>query len=439
MTPLTAAGAALWSRRRPGRADPDRCDSDNLAYTPEISRKRLLLPRCKINSANRVERSGAGSFGTAPIVPEIGALSVLHASLSLVNPASDGNGRPTSGRRALEPPEPFRATTSAVSRGLRQGAARSTSTGARGPVAKLLDRQHGVLSHNQAVTLGIGMSAIAYKIQPGGPWQRIFPGVYVTERSAPTIDQLDMAALLYARSSSLLTGRAALRRYGILPTATGIVDVLVPVASRLADRSYVRLHRTRRMPATFFRQGAIRFTAIPRAITDAALGAPSVRDMRAIVCVGVDRGRCTLQDLAAELGQSRLRNSAQLRAVIEDVARGIRSGPEGDLMDLIDRSDLPTPLYNPRLYLGDAFVAMPDAWWEAHGVAAEVDSREYHFEEADWENTMQRDARMTAIGIRVLHFTPRRIRAEPDLVIATIRRTLQIGAPVSGIRTVPSD
>jgi hypothetical protein len=253
------------------------------------------------------------------------------------------------------------------------------------------------------------------------------------------VDQLDIAALLYAGSRSMLTGRAALRRYGILPGYAGPVEVLVPTTSSRADLGYIRLHRTRRMPATFFRQGAIRFAAVPRAVTDAALGAASVRDMRAIVCLGVDKGRCTLEDLAAELGYSRLRNSVQLRAVIDDVARGIRSGPEGDLMDLIDRSDLPAPLYNPRLYLGDAFLAMPDAWWEAFGVAAEVDSREYHFEEADWEHTMQRDARLTAAGTRVLHFTPRRIRVEPDLVIATIRRTLQIGAPVPGLRTVPSD
>jgi hypothetical protein len=32
-------------------------------------------------------------------VPEIGALSVLHASLSLVKPASDGNGRPPTAER----------------------------------------------------------------------------------------------------------------------------------------------------------------------------------------------------------------------------------------------------------------------------------------------------------------------------------------------------
>jgi hypothetical protein len=351
-----------------------------------------------------------------------------------VDAASDQSGGPTSGRTP-ESREPFLPAASAASRGARRGPSRQNGGKGRDPLAKLLDKQFGVLSRSQATTLGIGMSSIAYRIQPGGAWQRIFPGVYLTEASTPTVDQLDMAALLYAGRASLLTGRAALRRYGFLPGATGIVDVLVPAASQRADRSYVRVHRTRRMPSQYYCQGAIRFTAIPRAVTDAALAANNVRDMRAIVCLGVDRGS-SLEDLAAELGQSRLRNSVRLRAVMADVARGIRSGPEGDLMDLIDRSSLPAPVYNPRLYVGDVFLASPDAWWEAFGVAVEVDSREYHFDEADWEHTMQRHARMTAAGISVLHFTPRRVRFEPQLVISTIRQTLQTGGPVAGLRTI---
>jgi hypothetical protein len=46
---------------------------------------------------------------------------------------------------------------------------------------------------------------------------------------------------------------------------------------------------------------------------------------------------------------------------------------------------------------------------------------------------------MTAAGIRVLHFTPQRIRREPEAVISTIRHTLQVGRLVTGLRTVVSD
>ena len=107
-------------------------------------------------------------------------------------------------------------------------------------------------------------------------------------------------------------------------------------------------------------------------------------------------------------------------------------------MDLIKRAGLPAPLYNPRLFLTGEFLAMPDAWWEAVGVAAEVGSREYHFDEAAWNETMRRHDRMTVAGIRVLHFSPARIRSEPDWVIETIRKTLASGQPIPGLRTVPA-
>jgi hypothetical protein len=271
----------------------------------------------------------------------------------------------------------------------------------------------------------------------GGPWQVLFPGVYLAAGpGSPTADQLDMAALVYAGDRSMITGAAALRRYGILPGAAGIVDVLVPASSNRADCGYVRIHRTRRLPTRLAAQGPIRYTMIPRAVTDAALQAGNQRDMRAIVAAGVHRGRCPLDDLVTELGQSRLRGSVLLRSVIADLAAGIMSSPEGDLMDLIKRSGLPDPVYNPRLYLNGEFLTMPDAWWEAVGVAAEVDSREYHFDEAAWDETMRRHDRMTAAGIRVLHFSPARIRADPDWVMETIRETLGSGAPIAGLQTV---
>lgn len=51
---------------------------------------------------------------------------------------------------------------------------------------------------------------------------------------------------------------------------------------------------------------------------------------------------------------------------------------------------------------------------------------------------MRRHARMTALGILVLHFSPRRIREEPDHVLATIRTALAClrGVPVPAFRTV---
>jgi hypothetical protein len=60
---------------------------------------------------------------------------------------------------------------------------------------------------------------------------------------------------------------------------------------------------------------------------------------------------------------------------------------------LIKRAGLPMPLFSARLFAGQDFLAVPDCWWPDAGVAAEVDSREWHLSPRDWENTLARPAR----------------------------------------------
>jgi hypothetical protein len=145
---------------------------------------------------------------------------------------------------------------------------------------------------------------------------------------------------------------------------------------------------------------------VPRAAIDAARGLHEQRELSALLAAVVQQQRCAVAQLAAELGNSRLNYAAIVRAVLAEVAGGMMSAPEGDLMDLVNRARLPQPMYNPRLYLDGAFLAKPDAWWPAFGVAGEVDSRQWHFAQADWEHALRRHDKMAAAGIRVLHFTP---------------------------------
>ncbi len=103
---------------------------------------------------------------------------------------------------------------------------------------------------------------------------------------------------------------------------------------------------------------------------------------------------------------------------------------------------MPLPLFNARLYCGDELIAVADAWWPQAGLVVEVDSKQWHLSPQDWEQTMRRHARLTALGILVLHFTPRQIKNEPDQVLATIRQALASRAdqpgPPTPIRTAPA-
>jgi hypothetical protein len=320
------------------------------------------------------------------------------------------------------------------------GAATLSNVGitVKSPLAKLISRQYGVVSRQQALDLGMSLGALRHSIRQGGPWQCMFPGVYVVTTVEPTTDQRDMAALLYAGSGSVISGLAALRRHQVRAPQSGIVDVLVSHEVKRAGGQYVRMQRTRNMPGTVAGQRGISFTMVPRAVTDAARWMTDLREVRALVAGVVQQRRCSVELLAAELAEPRLPGSALVRQVLAEVDLGIRSVAEGDLMDLIRRSTLPQPLYNPSLYVGRELLAVPDAWWPAASVAAEADSVEWHLSPDDWRRTTQRHDRMTAAGIAVLHFQPSQIRQEPAEVVKRIAGAIQNGRPAAGIRTVPA-
>lgn len=287
--------------------------------------------------------------------------------------------------------------------------------------------QERVLSRSQALACGITEGALRHRTRPGGPWQRMLPGVYLTLTGSPTQRHRELAALLYAGSRSILTGTAALRHHDIRVPDRDIVTVLVPAARPHPDRAFVRVWPTTRMPERVCCDRAIQFAMAARALADAARELETFREVRAVVADAVQRGCCRVGWLTEELSQVPRRHSRALRQALAEVADGVRSVAEGDLRDLIGAAGLPMPLFNASLYAGKGFIAVADAWWPGAGVVVEVDSREWHLSPADWERTLRRNAAMSARGIIVLHFTPRQIREEPARVVAEIRGALAAG------------
>jgi hypothetical protein len=215
---------------------------------------------------------------------------------------------------------------------------------------------------------------------------------------------------------------------------------LVSASRRRRDAAFVRLHRTTRMPRRSQQVGPVRYALLARAVADTARSLDDLRDVRAVVADAVQRGRCPVRDLSAELNAGPDIRSALFREALADVADGIRSAAEGDLKDLLARSGLPMPLFNAKVFSGQEFIAMPDGWWPKFGLAVEVDSIEWHLSPEDHANTLARGRRMAVHQINVLRVTPKQIRTEPAQLVAEIRAALE-GArdrPPLNLRTVPS-
>jgi hypothetical protein len=318
------------------------------------------------------------------------------------------------------------------------------------PVKSVFDRdvlsqvtrdQFGVIRRGQALEVGLSPGAIDRLVQPGGRWQRIMPGVYATTTGALRDDQRAMAALLYAGTSSVITGAAAVRRHRLRCAGLNDIDVLVPVDVRVQSSQFVRVIHTRRMPEEVHRSGLIRFAPVERAVADAARAMSRLDDVRAVVAEAIQRGRCPLAFLTRELAEGPSGGSRFLRRALVDVHAGTRSAAEADLKDLISKHGLDEPLYNARLYSATGnFLGVADAWWQRAGVVAEVDSLEYHLSPQDYERTTMRHNSMAEHGINLLHFLPSSLKKDPGSVSANLRGAIARGnaQPPLRIHALPS-
>src|SRR5215472_12391554 len=302
-------------------------------------------------------------------------------------------------------------------------------------------QQSDLITRPQALAAGLTKGALRSRLRTDGPWRIVLPGVYLSHNGGLTSAQQEVAATLYAGHGCVLTGMTALEVQGAQVPHSDFVDVLVPAQTQRRSAGFVRMQRTSRMPENPWLIGGIRYAPAARAVADAVRGQTDLSFVRSVVAGAVQQRKCSVRDLAAELQAGPRRGSGALRAALAEVADGIRSVAEGDLRALIKRFGLPDPMYNPQLFVGEAFLAEPDAWWPDAGVAAEMDSRTYHLSPGAWEKDLARDAAMTAQGILVVHVTPARIRSEPAAVARQLWSTYKKGRqrPPLEIRAVPHD
>ena len=316
---------------------------------------------------------------------------------------------------------------------------RATSTADR-TISSYLLQQGNLITRSQALSAGLSEAALRYRTRVGGPWRAVLPGIYLGNNGPLARGQQEIAAMLYAGPECMITGYAALQRQGVRVPMTETIDVLVPSRMKRQDVDFIRVHRTAKMPQMPVVHGGLHWVPAARAVADAARGDLELTEVRAIVADAVQNKACTISELAEELRTGPKQRSGMLRAALEEVADGVASIAEGDLRKLIKNGRLPEPMYNPRLYVGSEFLAQPDVWWKDAGVAGEVDSREWHLSPALWARTMNRHDKMSAQGILVLHFSPRRIRSDGANVTAELRSAIESGRrrPPLPIRAVPS-
>ncbi|MFD4674107.1 hypothetical protein ACFWNN_30615 [Lentzea sp. NPDC058450] len=272
----------------------------------------------------------------------------------------------------------------------------------------------GVISAGTLKSLGV--SDPWRRCVPGGPWQRMYPGVVLLHNGPPTQDQHLTAALLRAGPGAVVTGAEACRRHD-LPARGPEIHLLVPGSQR-GSGSLVLERASPVPPAT--NVGGFPVVSAARAVTDACRFLRTADEATALIAAAVQRNRCTVADLTAEARTNRY-GTKLVRSVLKELGRA-ESVAERDARRLSRRIRLTTPHWNTTIAGPDGLViARPDAWYDDVGLAWEIDSRAFHLGPRDHERTLARNTRYAAAGILVVQTLPTRLRDHPEAVARELK------------------
>lgn len=198
--------------------------------------------------------------------------------------------------------------------------------------------------------------------------------------------------------------------------------------ARFGSAEFVIVERTTRLPARMLAQG-VPCTPPERAVLDAARRMGSLDAERDLLADAVQGRHCTGAALRTEIDRGSRRGTAVARIVLAEISDGVRSVAEADARVLWRRTGLPPLAWNPTVTDAHGrFIAVPDGWADDVAMAWEIDSYAFHLSPAAYRKTLDRHPRMTSSGIVVVHTLPARIRKEPAMVRAELRRAYEAAA-----------
>ncbi|CAA9410577.1 MAG: hypothetical protein AVDCRST_MAG66-2015 [uncultured Pseudonocardia sp.] len=286
----------------------------------------------------------------------------------------------------------------------------------------------GVAAVRQLVASGVSERTAYHRCLDGGPWRHLLPGIVLLGNTDPSTAQLLEAALLLGGPDAILTDLHACRLHGlrrgpVRRAGPDEVAILTPKARQVRSVEFVHVQRTMRMPAAVLR-GGFPIAPIDRACLDAARRLDSASEITELLAEPVQRSLCTVAMLGAELAAGSRRGTAMPARVLADVAEGVRSAAERNAKQLWSRARLPEARWNVPVHRADgSLVGVADCWVDDVAMVWEIESSEWHLSPEAHDRTVVRAAEFVAAGAVYTATKPRRLRAEQQDVVRTLRET----------------
>jgi hypothetical protein len=275
-------------------------------------------------------------------------------------------------------------------------------------IGKLGARQHGQVTRQQLLRLGLSKDAIHRRVR-AGQLIRVYEGVYAVGYVREDAVARCMAAVLACGPGAVLSHHSAAALWGFRKWHSGPIHVTAPSYHR---RRGIKVHRS----TTLTRRQTTKDNGIPvtkpaRTLLDIAPALPEKQLIRAINDALISK-RLRARDL----------EGTRLHGFVGELSR---SPLEDDWRPWRKRYNVPEPEYNAKLGPYEA-----DIYYARERVIVELDGWDFHRTKAAFEHDRERDAYMLAREIVTVRITRDRLTKAPAkeaqrlIAILNSRRTL---------------
>lgn len=288
-------------------------------------------------------------------------------------------------------------------------------------ISLLATLQHGIVTWNQLIGLGISEKAIRHRIATGR-LHKIHRGVYAVGHEALT-NESRWTAAVFAVEPGALSHFASGAASGFLPAGG---PLHVTAENRRRPRPGLIVHRAELPPADLTTIGGILATTVERTMLDLS---PLVSEnrLRSWAREARFQGLTDLERLAAVLDRHpRRKGRRNLYQVVEQLSfgKGITRGElEGRFVDFLRERGLPEPELNVEVRVGGHRFVL-DCLWRDAGLVVELDGRPAHADGDRHDRDSWRDRKLLLVGLETIRVTWRQLSSSPEELERDIRAAL---------------
>lgn len=285
--------------------------------------------------------------------------------------------------------------------------------------------QSGIVSRKQALDSGMLQSTIRSKLRTGR-WQRVHRGVYATFTGPLNRHAQLWAAVLYAGPGAVLSHETAAEVDCLVDRPSAAVHVTVPGSRRVHPVPGLRVHRSRHLRDLRFPAGELPRTWIEDTVLDLADTKRELDEVCALVTAAFGRRQTSAGMMRTVLAE---RKFHRWRREIGELIAAADDGTHSVLEFRYDRDverahGLPRSMHQVPFRKKDGSRGFRDRVYESYGVIVELDGKQAHPDERQWEDR-ERDNAAAADTRQSLRYGWRHVRWEACQTAAQVAAVLR--------------